>query len=260
MSGAVSSPHMRVLTVFNHAGGAGKTSIVRDVGFELSQQGHRVLLIDLDPQASLTKWLGINDVAEDETVYPVALESQDLPAPREVFGLHVIPSHINLSLAEAQISGQIGAVMSLRGALQAARDRYDVVLIDSPPSLGQLAALGALASDLIVVPVLTSQKGVDALPGLERALGMYRKLRPELRVGLYVPTMYDGRRLHDREVLTALQGTLPALTEPVPLRGAVWLDSTAAGQPVGVYAPGSPQHQDVQALTRSVAALIGSGA
>ncbi len=251
---------MKTLTVFNHAGGAGKTSIVRDVGFELTQAGQRVLLIDLDPQASLTKWLGVTDVTEEETVLPVAVDGQPLPMPREAHGLHLIPSHINLSLAEAQISGQIGAVMTLRGALFAVADQYDVVLIDSPPSLGQLAALGALASDMIVVPVLTSQKGLDALPGLERALEMYRRLRPELRVGLYVPTMYDGRRLHDREVLLALQSSLPGLAEPIPFRGAVWMDSTTAGQPVGVYAPNSVQQQDVQRLTRRVLDLLGVGA
>lgn len=247
---------MQTLTVFNHAGGAGKTSIVRDVGYELACNGLRVLLIDLDPQASLTKWLGVSDVREDETVYPVAIEGQALPTPRAVHGLHLIPAHINLSLAEPQISGQIGAVMGLHGALEAVADQYDVTLIDSPPSLGQLAALGALAANLMIVPVLTSQKGLDALPGLQRALGMYRKLRPDLRVGLYVPTMFDGRRLHDREVLEALREQLPVLADPIPFRGAVWMDSTTAGQPVGIYAAGSPPHQDVQRLAATIQELL----
>jgi chromosome partitioning protein len=255
--GVLYAASMKIITVFNHAGGAGKTSIVRDVGYELAQAGQRVLLIDLDPQASLTKWLGVTDATEDETVYGLALENEPLPKPRERYGVHLIPSHINLSLAEAQISGQIGAVMALRGALQAVKDRYDVVMIDSPPSLGQLAALGALASDMLLVPVLTTTKGVEALPGLERALQMYRRLRPELRVGLYVPTMYDGRRLHDKEVLVNLQQHLPTLAAPIPFRAAVWLDSSAAGQPVGVYAPGSVQHQDVQQLTRTVMDVLG---
>lgn len=250
---------MKIATVFNHAGGAGKTSIVRDVGYELAVAGKRVLLIDLDPQASLTKWLGITDVQEEETVYPVAVESKALPTPREVFGLHLIPSHINLSVAEPQIAGQIGAVMSLRRALQELDSHYDVVLIDSPPSLGQLAALGALASDVLIVPVLTSRKGVDALPGLQRALGMYRQLRPELRVGLYVPTMYDSRRLHDKEILAALQEQLTALATPLPYRAAVWLDSTNAEQPVGVYAPNSPQHRDIQKVAYELAQVLGLG-
>lgn len=248
---------MKTATVFNHAGGAGKTSIVRDVGYELSQAGNRVLLIDLDPQASLTKWLGVENVHEDDTVFPVAVEGKPLPKPREVFGMDLIPSEINLSLAEPMISGQIGAVLALREALQAVEGRYDVVLIDSPPSLGQLAALGALAADMLIVPVITSQKGVDALPGLERALSMYRRMRKELHVGLYVPTMYESRRAHDKEVLTALREQLPHLSEPVPLRGSVWLDSSTAGQPVGIYAQGSPQHQDIQRVARAVTTALG---
>lgn len=250
---------MQIATVFNHAGGAGKTSIVRDVGYELAQSGRRVLLVDLDPQASLTRWLGVQDARLEETVYPVAVEGRELPRPRRVHGLDLVPSHISLSLAEAQISGQIGAVLTLRQALLAVRDHYDVALLDSPPSLGQLAALGALAADALIVPVLTNQKGLDALPGLQGALALYHRLRPELRIALYVPTMYESRRAHDREVLAELRQHLPALAEPVPLRGATWLDSSTAGQPVGLYAPGSPVHRDVQAMTRAVAAALDLG-
>lgn len=247
---------VKIATVFNHAGGAGKTSMVRDVGYELATQGQRVLLIDLDPQASLTKWLGVEHVDLTETVYPVALEGRALPTPRAVYGLHLVPSHISLSLAEAQISGQIGAVLTLRHALRQVGDKYDVVLIDSPPSLGQLAALGALAADRLIVPVLTQQKGLDALPGLQSALELYHRLRPDLRVALYVPTMYESRRSHDREVLQALRAALPMLSQPVPLRGAVWLDSSSAGQPVGIFAAGTPVHRDVQELTRSVSGAL----
>lgn len=251
---------MKTATVFNHAGGAGKTSIVRDVGYALAQAGHRVLLIDLDPQASLTKWLGVTNVTQEETVFPVAVEGKTLPDPREVFGMHLIPSMIGLSLAEPMISGQIGAVMTLSDALEEVREKYDIVLIDSPPSLGQLAALGALAADLLIVPVLTSQKGVDALPGLQQALAMYRRMKRDLSVGLYVPTMFESRRAHDQDVLAALQAQFDNLADPVPLRGAVWLDSTSAGQPVGVYAPNSLQHRDVLALSKKVAEVLGVNA
>lgn len=253
-------PRMITATVFNHAGGAGKTSITLNVGHELAAQGLRVLLIDCDPQGNMSSWMGVTEVDLDATVYPVATEGAPLPTPVHVHGLDLIPAQVDLAQAEIGITSMPGGQLFLRQALQAVSDQYDVCLIDSPPSLGQLAALGALASDMIVVPVLTSQKGLDALPGLERALEMYRRLRPELRVGLYVPTMYDGRRLHDKEVLSALQSSLPGLAEPIPFRGAVWMDSTTAGQPVGVYAPNSVQQQDVQRLTRRVLDLLGVGA
>lgn len=248
---------VKTITVFNHAGGAGKTSLVRDVGYELAADGLRVLLIDLDPQANLTGWLGVEGVSRDQTVYPVAVDGQPLPARIRVHGLDLIPSHVSLAVAEGQMMGRVGAQGRLRRALQDVRDRYDVVLIDSPPSLGQLSILGALAADHMVVPIPTRQKGLDAMPGLQGAFAEYRDVRPELTVALYVPTFYDARRLHDREVLADIRGALAPLATPVPQREAVWLDSTAQGEPVGAYAPGSPVHRDVQQLTADVARALG---
>lgn len=244
-------------TVFNHAGGAGKTSLTRDVGYELAQSGLRVLLIDLDPQANLTGWLGITGVERSDTVYQVAVDNRGLPEARHAHGVSLIPSHVSLAVAEGQMMGKVGAQMRLRRALAEVGDEFDVTLIDSPPSLGQLAILGALAADHMIVPVPTRQKGLDALPGLHDALTEYRDVRPDLTVALYVPTLYDARRLHDREVLADLQDALRPLATPVPERAAVWLDSTAQGAPVGVYAPGSPVHRDVQVVTADIAGALG---
>jgi len=243
-------------TVFNHAGGAGKTSLTRDVGYQLSQAGHRVLLIDLDPQANLTTWLGVREVHLSETVFDVADIGAGLPTPKAVHGLHLIPSKVDLARAEAKIMGVPGAHSSLYVALQAVSDQYDVVLIDSPPSLGQLAILGAAAADRLIVPVPARAKGLDAMPGLQEATMLYRRLRPHLKVALYVPTMYDARRSHDREVLAELHKHLKPLGTPVPERAAVWLDSSLAGQPVGVFAPGSPVHEDILRVTTEIAAAL----
>lgn len=178
------------------------------------------------------------------------------PHPTEVHGLHLIPAHVGLALAESQMMGRVGAQTRLRRALEGVADRYDLVLIDSPPSLGQLAILGALAADRMIVPVPTRQKGLDALPGLQEAFTEYREVRPDLTVAMYVPTFYDARRLHDREVLADLRANLSPLATPVPQREAVWLDSTAQGAPVGVYAPNSPVHRDIQTLTADIAQAV----
>ncbi|MFD1732904.1 ParA family protein [Deinococcus malanensis] len=202
---------MIALTVFNHAGGAGKTSLTLNMGHELAVSGQRVLLIDLDPQASLTGWMGISGVAQEDTVFATAVDGLPLPTPFKAHSLDVIPSHMVLALAEGQMMGRVGAQAHLREALDAFEARYDVVLIDSPPSLGQLSILGALAADQMIVPVPTRQKGLDALPGLQVAMTQYRKVRPDLAVALYVPTFYDARRVHDREVLAELQAHLSPL-------------------------------------------------
>lgn len=248
---------MITATVFNHAGGAGKTSVTRDVGYEFARRGLRVLLVDLDPQANLTSWLGIRNVRLEDTVFAVAVDGAPLPEPVRVFGLDLIPSQVDLALAEAQMLGQPGAHLSLQQALELHRDRYDVVLVDSPPSIGQLAILGAGAADKLLVPIPTRAKGLDAMPGLQKATTLYRRLRRDLTVALYIPTLYDARRSHDREVLALLRENLSPMCEPVPQREAVWLDSNSAGEPVGVYAPGSPVHQDVERLSGDVARALG---
>lgn len=249
---------MRILTFFNHAGGVMKTSLTRDVGHTLAQAGQRVLLVDLDPQANLTDWLGVSDAKREQTVYATATRGDALPPPVPVQErLSLIPSDVTLALAESQMLGVVGAHLHLRQALLDVAGEYDVALIDSPPSLGQLSILGALAADHLIVPVPTRQKGMNALSGLSEAMATYRKLRPDLTVALYVPTLYDARRLHDREALVALQGLLRPLASPIPDRGAVWNDSASAGQPVGVYAPGSPVHRDVLRVTAEIARAAG---
>lgn len=248
---------MITATVFNHAGGAGKTSLTLNVGHELARSGLRVLLIDLDPQANLTSWLGVRGVTPASTAQDVATEGAALPEPVAVHGLYLIPSMVDLALAEARMLGVPGAQLGLQQALQDVRDRYDVVLIDCPPSVGQLAILGAAAADRLIVPIPTRVKGLDALPGLQKAMALYRRLRPDLGVALYIPTMHDARRRQDREVLEDFQRTLRPIATPVPERAAVWNDAAMDGSPVGVFAPSSPAYQDVRTLTAEVAAALG---
>lgn len=251
------SAEVNIVTLFNHAGGAGKTSITLNVGYELARAGRRVLLIDLDPQANLTAWLGVEDAELHETVHPVATEGKGLGRPRDVHDLHLIPARVDLALAEAIMPGRIGAELALRRALEPLRQNYDVVLIDSPPSVGKLAALGALASDRLIVPIPTRNKGINALPGLAAVMEMYHTLRPELTVGLYVPTLYDARRGHDREMLELIRERLSPVSEPLPQRESVWMDSGLAGVPVTAYAPNSKVAADVRRLTVQVAEMLG---
>ena len=247
---------MKTVTLFNHAGGAGKSSITLNAGYELARSGLRVLLIDLDPQANLTTWLGVEDAELEETVHPVATEGRPLSPPRQVHGLHLIPSRVDVALAEAIMPGRIAAELSLHRALEPLRPNYDVVLIDSPPSVGKLAALGALASDALIVPIPTRNKGINALPGLSAVMDMYHGLRPNLRVALYVPTMYDARRSHDRDMLELIRSQLSPVADPLPQRESIWMDSGLAGTPVTAFAPNSKVADDVRRLTAQIAQAL----
>ncbi len=252
---------MQTLTFFNHAGGAGKSSLALNAGHGLSRMGYRVLLIDLDPQANLTSWAGLPIADDSQTAFEVAVNSEALlPEPQQAHGLDIIPSNLHMALSEGQMMAQEGATLNLRFALRHLQDRYDLVLIDSPPSLGKLAVLAALAADQLIVPVPTRAKGLNGLPGVLSALQTYRRLRPELKVGLFVATLYDGRTSHDREVLEALRAQLHPLSEPLNYRPAVWNDSAGTGEPVLSFAPGSPAALEVQRLCDQLVEVAGLGA
>ena len=214
---------MKVLTFFNHAGGVAKTSTVRDVGYVLGELGRRVLLIDVDPQANLTKWLGVDgEVGLNDTVYPgiiaaaeTDLEDEakaelELPEPLRVHGVDLIPSHLNVAIIEREILSVFMGVVRLRDAI-ARLSGYDYVLIDPPPSLGQLSALSVVAADSVVVPVPTNRKGLDGLPTVIRMVKEYRRATPKLEIAMFVLTQHDRRTRHDRESREVIERQLAAV-------------------------------------------------
>lgn len=256
---------MKVLTFFNHAGGVAKTSTVRDVGYVLSELGKRVLLIDLDPQANLTSWLGVNDdIALAQTVYPAVLgeaDSEDgeaestevltLPPPLRVHGMDLIPSHLNVAMVEREILTVFMGVVRLREAVRRL-EGYDYVLIDPPPSLGQLSALAVLAADRVVVPLPTNRKGLDGIPTVIKMVREYRRAAPRLDIALFVLTQHDRRTRHDRESLDIIRKQLTAVapvSTPLGSRPAYYSDAQVEGMPIPLFAPGSEADREIRQVT-----------
>lgn len=255
---------MKVLTFFNHAGGVAKTSTVRDLGFVLGEAGHRVLLIDMDPQANLTTWLGVeDDIGLEQTIYPAVLgdaERQDeesaeaplrLPEPLHVHGVDLIPGSLSIAIIEREILSVFMGVVRLREALRRL-DGYDYVLIDPPPSLGQLSALAVVAADRVVVPLPTNRKGLDGIPTVIKMVREYRKAAPNLRVALFVLTQHDRRTRHDRDSLDIIRNQLVAVapvSTPLGSRPAYYSDAQVQGMPIPLYAPGSEADKEIRAVT-----------
>ena len=250
---------MKVITVVNNAGGVGKTSLVQNIGYEFAQAGLKVLLIDGDRQANLTSWNGVYEVEEEDTLHPiVASKKAPLPTPRHMHGMDLIPSFWDLGDTE-----KIAATLELRDALRdrltEQRGRWDVVLFDSPPAMGQLTTMAAIASDFLIVPISTRLKGVEALQGVTKFLADIRNYNPKLEIAMFVPTMFDSRRNSDKEAYQFMQERIPAnmLASPVPERLKFWDAAAKEGKPVTLYAPHSPVAEDVRRLAGEVAASIG---
>lgn len=260
---------MKVLTFFNHAGGVAKTSTVRDVGYVLGERGHRVLLVDVDPQANLTKWMGLDDVELEETVYPGVMPTAEeelddpeaelrLPAPKRVHGVDLIPSQLNVAILEREILNVFMGVVRLRDALRKL-EGYDYVLIDPPPSLGQLSALAVVAADNVVVPLPTNRKGLDGLGTVIRMVREYRKAAPGLEVAFFVLTQHDRRTRHDRDSLDIIQSQLSSIapvSTPLGSRPAYYSDAQVQGMPISVYAPGSDADREVRQVTAELLASL----
>ena len=260
-AGASGNRETKVLMAFNHAGGAAKTSTIRDIGYELSQLGYRVLLFDLDPQANLTNWLGLYDVDLGRSVQPLLEDYAPLPEPFEVHGMHLIPSHLSLARTDARLPGYTNAEGRLKAAIDQVRQagEYDFVLIDPPPSLGKLTANAANASDWVIVPVPARYKGLVALEGLREMLTEYTRTNPKLRVAMYlVPQMETTS--HSKESLEVYKQVLgDELVGPLTYRPAVYNRCQPEGEPVGVNAPDSDARREIQAVVQALLQRIGSG-
>lgn len=265
---------MNVLTFFNHAGGVGKSSSVRDIGFTLSQLGHRVLLIDADPQANLTDWLGVRFIEEngnrreielDDTLYPAVLGDDDtelaLPAPIRVHGMDLIPGHLDVATIEPMLPGQLMGVLRLKDALRPLASQYDFVLIDPPPSLGQLSALAVIAADYVVVPVPASGKGLKGLQTVNVMLSRFRKANPSLKLALILITQYNDTTNHSRESLTQLRaqfGHLAPISSPLTYRPALYPDSQLHGAPLPEFARRNPVSEEIMDVTQQLLNAVGA--
>ncbi len=252
--------------MFNHAGGVAKTSTVRDLGYVLADLGHRVLLIDLDPQANLTGWLGVTgDIDLSETAYPAIVspegaddQERKLPAPRRVHGMDLIPASLGLAVLEREIISIFMGIVRLREAVHKL-EGYDFVLIDSPPSLGQLSALAVVAADRVVVPVPTNRKGLDGIPTVIRMVREYRKASPNLKIALFVLTQHDSRTRHDRDSLDVIRSELPnvaPVSRPLNSRPAIYSDTQVSGMPVPLYAPGSRSDIEIREVAAEFLAAL----
>ncbi len=242
---------MHTIAIANQKGGVGKTTTAHNLGAALAERGHRVLLVDLDPQGSLTIAAGV--AAEGRSMAEVmagALPLRDIVTDLGG-GLWLAPSDIALSEAELALISKIGRENVLRRAL--ADVGADYVLIDCPPSLGILTVNALTAARGIVIPTTAEYL---ALRGLGAFLGTVGAIRQELNPGLTVlgvlVTFYDGRLLHAQEVIAAMEAQgLPVLS--MQIRRSVRLAEAAlAHAPIMTYDPSNPAAEAYRALAQEL--------
>jgi len=247
-----------VISMCNQKGGVGKTTTTINLGAALAELGRRVLLVDFDPQGSLSVGLGYNPGDVELSVYNLLMERdvriEDVVCKTNVAGMHLLPSNIDLSAAEVQLVQEVAREQTLARVLAPVVRDYDVILIDCQPSLGLLTINALTASDGVIVPLeceYFALRGVALLKDTIDKVG--ERLNPRLQIVGLLGTMFDGRTLHGREVLqTLVDGWGEDVFHTVIRRTVKFSDSTVAGEPITSYATASTGAQAYRQLAREV--------
>jgi len=235
-----------VLAMCNQKGGVGKTTTTINLGAALAEHGRRVLLIDLDPQASLSVGLGIPTHELDRSIYNVLMDSDvtvdDVKVKTNVAGMDLVPSNIDLSAAEVQLVNEVAREQTLQRVLRPALADYDYILIDCQPSLGLLAVNALTAAHGVVVPLECEFFSLRGMALLSDTIDKVReRLNPEVELTGIVATMYDGRTVHSRQVMErVVEAFGDKVFHTVIARTIRFPETTVAGEPITSFAPSSP--------------------
>jgi chromosome partitioning protein len=247
-----------VIAMCNQKGGVGKTTTTINLGAALAEYGRKVLLVDFDPQASMTVGLGFNPHEMQTTIYHVMMEREvsvtDAVVKTSVPGLDLVPSNIDFAGAEMQLINEVGREQVLDRALRPARKEYDVILIDSQPSLGLLTVNALAASNGVVVPLECEYFALRGVALLKGTIDKVQdRINPDLEIIGLLGTMYDGRTLHSREVLaTLVDGWGDSVFHTVIRRTVKFSEATVAGEPLLSYAGESGGAESYRQLAREV--------
>src|SRR5258705_3346516 len=248
-------PTMAKVIVFaNQKGGVAKTTTTLNLGVAFSEKGHRVLLIDLDPQGNLTMSQGLNPDEIERSMFDVLVHKvpmQDVVEEREV---DIAVSSIDLAGAELALSSMIGRERALEKALAPVKDDYDYILIDTPPSLGLLTINALVASEGVIVPVQCEYLSLRGLVQLENTLTMIREnLNPDVGIEGILPTMYDKRTLHSREAVEILEENFGDLVFGTKIRKTIrYAEAPVKGSSVLKYDPTGSAAEAYRKLAKEV--------
>ena len=227
---------IRVLAVANQKGGVAKTTTVASLGAAMVDEGRRVLLVDLDPQGCLTFSLGYDPDKLPVSVHEVLLGEVEPSAVLVMTaeGMTLMPANIDLAGAEAMLLMRAGREYALKRALDKISDQFDVAIVDCPPSLGVLTLNGLTAADEVIVPLqceTLAHRGVGQF--LRTVADVQQITNPDLRMLGALPTLYDSRTIHTRDVLldVADRYDLSVLGPPIP-RTVRFAEASASGSSV----------------------------
>ncbi len=244
----------RIIAFANQKGGVAKTTSTLTTGAALAEAGRRVLAVDMDAQGALTYSLGLDPDDLDETVNDVLVRR--LPIEKVIVAreIDLVPANIDLAGAEAVLLAKTGREYALQRALRDVLDAYDYILLDCPPSLGILTINGLTAAHEVVIPLqceALSHRGVGQL--IETLNDIRHFTNPDLKVTGVIPTMYDGRLRHAKEVLADVGERYGVQVFEPPIRKSVrFAEASQAGKSIISFSPRHPGADAYRAIARRI--------
>ena len=241
-----------VISLLNHKGGVGKTTSAINIGAGLAELGKRVLLIDLDPQANLSLSLGIP--RQSVTIYESIMGESDLVPYEAKERLHVITSSLDLSSAEMELVNEAGREFILRELFAGVDDEYDFIIIDCPPSLGLLTLNALTSSQQVIIPLQTQFLALQGLAKIKQVIQKVKmRLNKELHISGVLATMYDSRKVLNRDVVETIQKYFGPLLLETYIRDNVALaEAPASRQDIFAYNRSSNGAKDYLAVCKEI--------
>jgi len=242
----------KIISLLNHKGGVGKTTSAINIGAGLVELGKKVLLIDLDPQANLTLSLGIP--RQRYSIYEAVRGESELVPYTVKEGLDVVTSTLDLSGAEMELINEAGREFIMRELFDPIVDSYDFIIIDCPPSLGLLTLNALTSSDYVYIPLQTEFLALQGLAKIKQVIDKVRfRLNKKLIIGGVIATMYDQRKVLNRDVVDTIRKYFGEKVFDTYIRDNVALaEAPAQRKDIFEYSKRSPGAKDYLSLCKEI--------